>query len=285
MFPQASWQKRLENLIEGGGRCYIFGLGALTTSQAILGGAGISAAGSLAGGKKSANAATQAAQIQANEEQQALSLQQAIYQNNANNLNPYIQFGTSNIPALQTAVNAASTPFQPTMAQIAGMPGYQFTQSQIQQQVANAGSATGPGGATNYQLMTGAGNIASTYEQQYFNQWLQGNQLNLTAAATPVQTGLSAAGALAGVGVASGANMANTLGNIGSALASGTVGSANALTAGLSGSTSAVGGGLSNLALLNALGAGGTAAGSPINTSPAVIGSDPGSAGTAVYPS
>lgn len=244
MLYQAPWQKRLESL----GYCEVFGL---STAGAVLAGSGISSAGSLAGGKKASNAATQASQLQAQYLQQALQFQESVYQNNANNLNPYIQFGTAGIPALQTAVNAASTPFQPTQAQLSGMPGYQWVQNQTQAQLANQGSVTGPGGAVNYQKLVGGAGVASTYENQFFNQWLQGNQLNLAAAATPVQTGLSAAGALAGINVS---GIASTMGNIGTALASGITGSANALTAGLSGATSAAGSGLSNIALLNALG-------------------------------
>lgn len=245
---QAPWQRRLESL----GHCEVFGL---STAGAILAGSGLSSAGSLAGGKKASNAASQASAAQVAEEQQALQLQAAIYQNNANNLNPFIQFGTQGIPALQGVVNnIVQNPFQPTQAQLQGMPGYQFVQNQTQQAITNAGSVSGPSGATNYQKMVQGAGVASTYEQQFFNQWLQGNQLQLTAAATPVQTGLSAAGALAGVGVASGANMANTLGNIGASQASGIVGSANALTAGLTGATNAFGGGISNAAMLGLLG-------------------------------
>lgn len=247
-FYQAPWQKRLDSL----GCCSIFGL---STAGAVLAGSGVSAAGSLAGGKKGSNAATQAASIQAAEEQQALQLQQSIYQNNANNLNPFIQFGIAGIPELQSTVsNIINNPFQPTQQQLSQMPGYQFVQGQTQAQLTNQGSVSGPSGATNYQRLVQGGAIASTFEQQFFNQWLQDQQLGLTAAATPVQTGLSAAGALAGVGVASGANMANTLGNIGTALGGGAVGSANALTAGLTGATNSVGSSLSNAALLGLIG-------------------------------
>lgn len=256
MLYQAPWQKRLESL----GYCEIFGL---STAGAVLAGSGISSAGSLAGGKKASSAAQQASQVQAQYLQQALAFQESVYQNNANNLNPFIQFGTQGIPALQAAVNRASTPFQPTQDQLNQFPGYQWVQNQTQAQLANAGSVTGPGGAVNYQKLVGGAGVASTYENQFFNQWLQGNQLNLAAAGTPVQTGLSAAGALAGVNVS---GIASTMGNIGTALASGITGSANALTAGLSGATSAAGSGLSNIALLNALGGTGSSISGNINT-------------------
>lgn len=262
---QAPWQKRIESL----GYCEVFGL---SPAAAILSGAGISSAGSLAGGKKGASGATQAASIQAAAEEQALQLQQQIYANNQNELQPFINFGQAYMGPLDKAIgNLMGQPpmtFQPTQTQLAQFPGYQFVQNQTQAQLNNQGTVSGPGGAVNYQKMVGGAGVASTYENQFFNQWLQGNELtlqqlgaNITAAATPVQTGLSAAGALAGVGVASGANMAQTLGNIGSALGGGVAASTNALTAGLGGATNAIGGGIGNLALINALGAGGSGAG------------------------
>lgn len=249
MFYQAPWQKRLESL----GYCQVFGL---STAGAVLAGSGLSSAGSLAGGKKASNAASQASAAQVAAEQQALQLQASIYANNQNELQPFINFGQAYLGPLDTTIGniLRGGGFQPTQTQLSQMPGYQFVQNQTQQAVTNAGSVTGPSGATNYQKMVQGAGVASTYEQQFFNQWLQNNQLQLTAAATPVQTGLSAAGALAGVGVASGANMANTLGNIGASQASGIVGSANALTAGLTGATNAVGGGIGNAAMLGLLG-------------------------------
>lgn len=264
---KASWQRRLDALIEGE-RCSIFGL---STAGAVLAGSGVSAAGNLAGGKKSSNAATQAAQIQAQYEQQALAFQEQVYANNANNLNPYIQFGTQGIPALQTAVNnitqAPPFTFQPTQAQLSGMPGYQWTQDQAMQAVRNSGSATGPGGATNYQLVNTAGGVASTYENQFYNQAVQTFQTQqqqrnaqLAAAGTPVQTGLTAAGALAGVNIQ---GIANTLSNLGATAASGISSSANALTAGLVGATNSFGSGVSNAAMLGLLGGNQTAAAQP----------------------
>jgi hypothetical protein len=242
----------------------VFGL---SPAAAILGGAGIQGATSLAGGKKGASAASQAASQQAAVAEQALQLQQSMFQTNQNNLQPFINVGLNATAAVQPYANQILN--QPAFtwdpSKVAQTPGYQFTQNQIRAQLANNASVTGPGGAANWQLIQGAGNVASTTYNQQFQNFLAQSDLTmqqqnqqLQAAAYPITNiGLPAAGALAGVSLASAAGQSNALSNIGAAQAAGTVGSANALTAGLSGAGSAAGGGLSNigqLAFLQGLG-------------------------------
>jgi hypothetical protein len=244
--------------------------------SAILGAAGISAGGSLLGGICGASASEQASSQQVAAEEQALQFQQQVYQANTQNLTPYMQTGTAALPLYaQTATNIATQApmvWSPTGAQLAETPGYQFTLGQALGVTKNALSAIGTGAAgttgpgpqsvgpmttADYATLNTATGLASqTYNQQYQN-WLaqqgltlQQQQQQLSASGAPVQTGLQAAGALAGVGVQSANQIGTTYSNIGSTQAAGTVGTANALTSGLTGATSAASSGLTSSALL-----------------------------------
>jgi hypothetical protein len=133
--------------------------------------------------------------------------------------------------------------FNPTMEQLEGTPGYQFTKDQGLKATQNAFAAKGLGqsGAALKGASQFAENLASTtYQQQFQNYWSE--KMNKFNALFPqVQLGANAATGSAGmIGQASQA-MAGSLGQYGAAGASGTVGGANALMGGLSGTGSALG--------------------------------------------
>jgi len=255
------------------------------TGPAILAGAGISGATSLAGGKKGASAATQASQLQYAAALQALALQQQIRQQNVDELQPFIDFGRGRIPALESRMDDLSRPidttlpqftFQPTMAQLEQTPGYQFTREQgLNAEQARLGAmGLGRSGSA----VRGAGQFASGLAAQTWPQvfnanlaQFQTNTNNLLAGRTmdlqqrqqiynilagPVGIGLGAAGTLAGSNVNMSNQIASTITGAGAAQASGVVGAANALTGGITGAGNALGGALTNYGMLQyALGA------------------------------
>jgi len=254
-------------------------LNIIGTGPAILAGAGISGATSLAGGKKGASAATDAAQLQFQAAEQNIALQQQIRQQNVNELQPFVDYGAAGIPDLVSRMGALTSPidtslpsftFQPTMADLINTPGYQFTLTQgLEAEQARLGamelgaSGSAVRGAGQY-----AAGLASQTWPQVFNANLSSYQTNinsllagrtmdlqqrqqiLSMLAGRVQTGLSAGGALAGANLQSGSAIGSAITGAGAAQASGVVGSANSLIAGLQGAGSAVGSGLTTNALL-----------------------------------
>src|SRR5215471_3200034 len=101
---------------------------------AILGSAGIQGATSLAGGKKGASAATDAASIQAQAAMAALEQQKQVRAENVGILSPFVQYGTGGIPALASTIDQfAGQPvptdlpqFQEVMPQFSGIPPFTF---------------------------------------------------------------------------------------------------------------------------------------------------------------
>jgi hypothetical protein len=124
-----------------------------------------------------------------------------------------------------------TTPFQPTMAQLAATPGYQFTLGQGLQATQNSFASQGLGasgaaarGAANY-----AENLASTtYQQQFQNYWTQ-NQAIENMLTTGVGIGQSAANQTGAFGTQATALSNNLLTSGAAAEAGGLVGASNSL--------------------------------------------------------
>jgi len=261
----------------------------VSIGTAILGAAGLQSGASLAGGKKGASAATKAAQLQFQAAQQSLGLTQLTREQNLAELQPFADFGRSFLPAYGAALPGLTAPidtslpsftFQPTMADLAATPGYQFTLQQALLAGQNALTSTGLGRSqsavdTASQI---AGGVAANTWPQVFNASLQGYEANTNALLAgrtmdlqqrqqianllqgPVNVGLSASGSLAGSNIQLANTGASAITQGGAALASGQVGAANALIAGGTGAANAIGGGvnsLANIALINSLGGGG----------------------------
>lgn len=251
------------------------GIGAGT---ALLGGSLLGGVTSLAGGKKQAGAATQAAQIQANAALASAALQQQRFQAAQQELQPFINYGTGAMSPLQQLTGTApgTSPltapltqlpgtWSPTMQQLQNMPGYQFQLQQgLQATQANmAASGLGRSGAAAKAAGSWASGLAASNWQNNWAQWLgqqtlnlQGQQQTYNMLTGQLGTGLSAAGALAGVGIQSGAQIGTTLQQAGQAQAAGVTGAANALfgpQGGVTGLGQSLAGGITNAALLASL--------------------------------
>lgn len=205
-------------------------MGSAVLPAALAGGSAIS-------GLVGANASSNAASAQQQAAQQATQAQLAMYKNNAANLQPFIQSGLVGQDALMRAIPTLIKPFQPTMAQLAATPGYQFALQQGQLGTQNSFAAQGLGtsgaalkGAANY-----AEGLASTTYQQQFQNDLSSKSQQYNMLAGPGSQGLSAASALSGVGSATGQQIGNNLIGAGNAAAGGQIGIANSLGQGLNG--------------------------------------------------
>ena len=177
----------------------------ISVGPAILAGAGIQGATSIAGGKKGSSAATKAAQLQYQGQMAALDQQRGIMQAIQAAAQPYVDYGTGGIGAASNAIGALTTPidtslpsfptpapftFQPTEAQLEAFPGYQFTRDQALKAAQNQLTSTGLGRSMS--AVDTASNVATqtalaASEQPMFNQALQGYSTN-------VNTGLQSYG-------------------------------------------------------------------------------------------
>lgn len=227
--------------------------------------AGIGAAGSVAGGLISAGGAQAAANEQLQATQLGIAFQQQQKQQLLGIMQPYLSLGQSGANMLTANIGNLTKPFNPTMADLAATPGYQFTLNQGQQATANAysGQGLGAGVTTGGTAMTPSGpgakgainyaeNLASTTYQQQFSNYLAQNAQLFNMMMGQTQLGEQAGAAYGGVSQ----NATNAISGLtsagGAAQAAGTQSAANALGQSISGATS----GLSNFALLNSLGGG-----------------------------
>lgn len=154
-------------------------VGATIAGGAALGGAGISAIGATSAAGTQSKAATNAAQLQANEFSQV-----------RNDLQPYISAGASALPQLEnlTGTNPGgnpltaplTAPFNPTITQLEQTPGYKFTLDQGLKSTQNSYAAEGLGqsgaamkGAADY----AEGLAGTTFQQQFQNYLNQNSQI------------------------------------------------------------------------------------------------------------
>jgi hypothetical protein len=250
----------------------------VTTAGAIA--AGVGAAGSIGGSLISSGASKSAASQQAAAANNATAASQAEAAQTRADLAPYNQTGQGAAASLDTILGLPggnginpltanginSLTFQPTQAQLAATPGYQFDLAQGEQGVANSNAAQGRGisgaalkGAANY--ATGLANNTLTTQQGIFQQNLA-NVMNPLSSLSNL--GENAAAQTGSLGTANTANAnAAAIGGA-NASAAGTVGSANAISGGLS----SLGGVPLNYALYNQLlgGGGGGSVGAETGT-------------------
>lgn len=239
-------------------------------AAAIGGAALVGVAGSALTASSSADAAKSAAQTQANAANNASAQQLAMFEQMRQSLQPFVNTGVSANSQLAslTGTNPGGNPltapltkaFQPTMAQLAATPGYQFSLQQGLEATQNSYAAQGLGasgaaqkGAANY----AEGLAGTTYQQQFGNYLAQNQQIYNMLGGLNSQGENAAAGVgNAGLGAATTAGGFSTSGA--AATAGGTIGAANAFTAGV--------GGASNAASTSALLAGSGLFGSPTST-------------------
>lgn len=175
----------------------------------------------------------------------SMLLQQQMYQQAQQNLQPFMQYGQGALSALAPLIgtnpggNPLTAPltsmFQPTMAQLQQTPGYQFTLDQGLRAVQNSAAAKGLGSSSTA-LRNSAdyatGLASNTFQQMFQDYWTQNQNIyNMLSGAGNV--GLSAAG--------TGSNMASQFGQM---LGQGAQGYGNAQGAGTLGANSALWSGL-----------------------------------------
>jgi hypothetical protein len=207
-------------------------------------GVGTAVAG-IAGSAMQSSAASDAAQMQADAANNASALQWQQFQQMQQNLQPYMQLGTSNIPGMQAQLGklgGMQFNFNPTMQQLEQTPGYQFTLNQglntLNNQMAAKGlnlSGAQARGIADYTT----GLASQTYQQQYQNA-LQNFLTNYNVGSDQynrlaglVGVGENAAAGVGNAGLQTASNVGNLLTSGANARAAGTIGSANAIAGGL----------------------------------------------------
>lgn len=253
---------------------------------AVIGGVA-SAAGSIIGGGEAASGEQKAAQTEANASQAATQASLDMFNTAQATEAPYVAGGTSALAEIQAEMEGtAGVPGQtgwlgamPSLTDVSGLPGYNFTLQQGENATANAATAQGLGvsgvalkGAASY-----AENLASTYYNNYIsNYWTnQNNRFNQLY--NLVTQGQAAAGQTAQAASTSGGQQANAITTTaaGQAQAQAAAGQATA------GGTLGAGTGINNALLANAL-LGQTQGGSTLSinnpSSPAYTGA-PGNVG------
>ena len=209
----------------------------------------VAAAAGVGGAVLSSNAAKSAASTQAQAATTAAQAAENQYNQTRTDLQPFTTAGTNALGTLETTLglpggngtNALTAnglsglTFQPTQAQLAATPGYQFDLNQGIQAAQNSNSATGNGVSGNAlkgaaAFATGLANNTLTTQQGIFQQNL-GNVLNPLTNLVNVGQNAAATTGQQGIQATQNANALNVGGA--NALAAGQVGSANALTSGL----------------------------------------------------
>lgn len=194
---------------------------------AIIGSAALGAGASIYGSNKAAKAQTNAANM-------ANSLQWQMYNQQRNDLMPYMNFGKEQLGDLEGRMPFLTSPIQMDQAALEQTPGYQFLLSQGMKNIQANAAARGLGNSgtaikagqrfgidlanTTYKDQFGMENINRTNS---FNRLLEASRLGQSAA-----SGVGAAGTAAGQGMA-----ANTIG-AGNAQAGAYMAGANAIGSG-----------------------------------------------------
>ena len=218
-------------------------------AAAIIGGAALTAG-------VGAIASSSAASKQAKASQNALGLQESMFNQAKAGLQPYNDFGQSVLPELQGLLGIGPKGGAGMQSTLEQLPGYQFTLGQGLRSTQNSYAARGLGssgaalkGAAGY-----ATGLANSQYSNYFNQLLGSAQL-----------GGNAAAAVGGVAGQFASPVGNSATNIGNAQANGILGASNALGGGIN---NAVGGYLFN----SLLGGGGSGGPSMVAVTPSVFG-------------
>jgi hypothetical protein len=211
-----------------------------------------SAIGGVVTGLNASDAAKSAGQLQSDAANRAVDAQLAMYNQTRGDLAPYRALGENALlPFTQlTGTNEGgnpltaplTAPFRPTLDQLQGTPGYQFSLDQGLKATQNAFTAQGLGrsggalaGAANY-----AEGLAGTTFQDQFKNYLAQNQQIYNMLAGPVTTGAGAAGLTGQLGMQATTTANNFLTGGAAAQGAGLVGGANALATGANNATNAL---------------------------------------------
>jgi hypothetical protein len=214
-------------------------------SAAIVG--GIGAVGSIGSAVIGSNAATSAANTQAEAAKEAQQTQLQMFNTAQAAEAPYNAVGQgatqtlAGLYGINGSGGGTGTPTSQSLAAFTASPDYQFALqqgTQAMQRSAAAGGTLISGGQLKAGQEFGQG-LASQQYGNYYNRLLSLSQL-----------GQSAASGISNSAIQSGAQIGNSIQAGGQATASGIVGSANAISGGLTGAT----GGVTTAALLSKLG-------------------------------
>ncbi len=195
-----------------------------------------------ASGQILSNAAITASQQQQEGIQNAIKVSQQTLQQQTANQMPYINAGNSALTTLSAGLQPGGQFNKAfTMADAQNMDAYKFALQQGQEAITNAAAAGGQSLSTadiQSQAKFAEG-TAAQYEQQAFNQWLQQNNLSLSALQNMVQTGQVSTNQLQSALTQAGVSQETLNQNLGNAVAGGTVGSANAQAGAIVGANNA----------------------------------------------
>lgn len=192
-------------------------------------------AGAVVGGIMQGDAASSAADTQANAANRATDSQEKMFQQMVKNQQPYMDAGTSALATLNGQLGSLNAPINNTNWQQYMDPGYQFQLQQGAQAINNLNASQNGAlsGAAQKSLINYNQQMANTAYNNAFNQYQTQNQNIYNRLAGLAQLGQNAASntGMAGAGMASG--IANTITGAGNAQAAGIMGSANAISGGL----------------------------------------------------
>lgn len=193
------------------------------------------AVASVAGSAISANAAGDAASLQAGAANNAAAVQQHMYDLTRGDLAPFRTGGASAFNSLLDRLPQLSSTFNPTTAQLEQTPGYRFQMDQGLKSVQNSYAAKGL--ANSGAALKGAAGFTTGLAQSTWMDQLKADmsqklqQYNMLL--SPAQLGENAAAQTGNAGTQAGSGIANSLITAGGAQAAGTIGGANALAGGL----------------------------------------------------
>lgn len=202
------------------------------------------AGANLVSGLFGANAATSAANTQADAAKAAQDRLQANYQQLAPQYDPYLQTGATGLNKLNASADALTNPFSVSQMMSGYAPGYDFRLQQGQAATNMANNATG--GLVGGNALKGLQDYTQNFASNEFNNAFTQNQ----AQQTNIYNRLAGLAGIGSTGLTGLSNLAT--GNATNQAQLG-VGAANAQAAGTVGATNAITGGLTNTANTNYL--------------------------------
>lgn len=215
-------------------------IGALVGGGAgfLVGGpAGAAIGASLGGSVGGAVDANNAANKQVDAANNATQMQQGMFNQTQQNLQPYMQGGSTALSTLLDKIKSGQLGGQFTQADYLANkdPGYEFQLDQGQQALQNS-QAAGDGvlsGAALKNLINYNQGMASTGYQNAYTRWLQSQSNTFNQLSNVASLGENAGANVGNSGVGYSHGMANTITGAGNAAASGIVGGANAINSGI----------------------------------------------------
>lgn len=197
----------------------------------------------LAQGFMGSRAASRGSQQMAQGNLLGMLLQQQMFQQAQQNLQPFMQYGQNALQTLAPLIGIGADPmkaqltsrFDPTIERLEKTPGYKFTLDQGLRNLQNAFAAKGLGSSSN--ALRGAADYvkdlaSTTFQQQFQNYWGENKSIyDMLAGAGNV--GANAAGQGAGLASNFGQMMGQGAQGYGNALGMGTLGANNALWKGI----------------------------------------------------